>query len=372
MATARPPSALWPPSSQSSLPGRQQARQLALRQPLHARRPFRLRDRLEYRRRKLQRRQRAQRRDGDARILELMPSRQPRRRQIEQAGVVLIDQPAALLGRGPVLAGDPDRRAGARRRALDHRQRLARLRRDDRRHVALEDAGLLGRDLRDAVAEIVGVVERDRRDHGRERRSTTLVASSRPPSPTSSSSTSAGWRANSSSPAAVVISNTVIGAPALARSHSSNAARELLVRDQRALARRAEPEALVETHEMRRGVDMHAQARRLEDRAHERDGRALAVGAGDMDHRRQLALRMPERSQQPPHPIEREIDQLGMQRQQPRDDGIDRIDMCRASIPDHRERADDAHALAGAVRSSLCGSVATAAQRRRRARPAPW
>jgi hypothetical protein len=41
-----------------------------------------------------------------------------------------------------------------------------------------------------------------------------------------------------------------------------------------------------------------------------------------MDHRRQLAFRMPDRGQQPPHPIEREIDQLGMQRQEPRDDGI--------------------------------------------------
>ncbi len=68
---------------------------------------------------------------------------------------------------------------------------------------------------------------------------------------------------------------------------------------------------------------MHAQPGRFEDRAHEGDGRALAVGSGDMDDRRKLAFRMAERRQQPPHPIERKIDQLGMQRQQTLDDGID-------------------------------------------------
>ncbi len=68
---------------------------------------------------------------------------------------------------------------------------------------------------------------------------------------------------------------------------------------------------------------MHAQPGRFEDRAHERDGRALAVGAGDMDDRRKIAFRMPDRREQPPNAIEREVDQLGMQRQEPRDDGID-------------------------------------------------
>src|SRR5262245_63650605 len=98
---------------------------------------------------------------------------------------------------------------------------------------------------------------------------------------------------------------------------------EFLVRHQYALARPAQPEPLVEAHEMRRGINMHAQARRFEDRADERDGRALSIGPGDMNHRRQLAFRMPDRGQQPPHAIERKIDQLGVQREQPLDDGID-------------------------------------------------
>ena len=46
-------------------------------------------------------------------------------------------------------------------------------------------------------------------------------------------------------------------------------------------------DALMEVDEMRRGVDMHALAQRLRHGADEGDQRALAVGAGDMNHRRQ-------------------------------------------------------------------------------------
>src|SRR5690349_19341301 len=95
-----------------------------------------------------------------------MPAVELRRRQIEKAGIILINQAAALFRGGPVLAGDPDRRLHASGLALDHRKRLARLRRHDRRHLALEDAGLLRGDERDGVAEKLGVVERYRRDHG--------------------------------------------------------------------------------------------------------------------------------------------------------------------------------------------------------------
>ena len=69
---------------------------------------------------------------------------------------------------------------------------------------------------------------------------------------------------------------------------------------------------------------MHALLRRLEDGAHEGDGRTLAVGAGDMNHRRQLPLGMAERRQQPLDAIERQVDPLRMQRQQPRMNCADR------------------------------------------------
>ena len=111
----------------------------------------------------------AQRRNRRAGILELMAAIKFRRRQIEQPVAVLIDEPAAFLGRGPVLAGDVQRRAQPRRLPLDDGERLARLAGDDRRHVALENAGLLGGDLFERVAEKFAVIERQPRDDAGER-----------------------------------------------------------------------------------------------------------------------------------------------------------------------------------------------------------
>ncbi len=135
------------------------------REPLHARRPIGLGNSgLERFRSKLQLADGAQRGDGDPGILELVPPVELGRRKVEQAGVILIDEAPTLLGRHPVLARNPDRRLDARRLALDRYQRLARLRGHDRRHVRLENTGLLPRDLPDAVAEMFGMIERHRRD----------------------------------------------------------------------------------------------------------------------------------------------------------------------------------------------------------------
>src|SRR5665213_358415 len=76
---------------------------------------------------------------------------------------------------------------------------------------------------------------------------------------------------------------------------------------------------------MRRGIDMHTLTRGFQDRAQKSERRALAIGAGDMDRRRQLALRMIESRQQSLHALKREIDALGMQRGKPRDDSVNRL-----------------------------------------------
>ncbi len=87
----------------------------------------------------------------------------------------------------------------------------------------------------------------------------------------------------------------------------------------------AETEPFVETHEVRRGVDVHAISGSFQDAAHERDRRALAVGTGHVEHRRQALFWMVERRENAPHALERKIDPLGMQRQEPCDDGVDLI-----------------------------------------------
>ena len=84
--------------------------------------------------------------------------------------------------------------------------------------------------------------------------------------------------------------------------------------DDASAAFRAKPDALVEAHEMRRRVDVHLVAGRFERGAQECDGRAFAVRAGDMDHRRQLVLRPAETLQQPLDPPERQIDLARVER----------------------------------------------------------
>src|SRR5215468_9840578 len=79
-AIVRPPSTLWPPSSQSSPPGGTNA----------SRAPAAIRDTQGGNRR--------------PRIGELMAPEQAWRRQIEKSALVLIDQPAVFLAGDPFLA----------------------------------------------------------------------------------------------------------------------------------------------------------------------------------------------------------------------------------------------------------------------------
>ena len=119
------------------------------------------------------------------------------------------------------------------------------------------------------------------------------------------------------SPPRSSISNTVIGSPPLARSHSSQR-RTTVHRRKRAGLRQPDTEtkAFVEIHQMRRGVSVHAQARGFQNRAQEtrwsspcrwcrRYGRPAAACARDD----------PKPREQPLHAIERPGRSLGMQRQ---------------------------------------------------------
>src|SRR6188508_3168961 len=98
-----------------------------------------------------------------------MASVEPGRRQIEQTRFVLIDQPPSLLGRGPILACNPERRTEFAGLPLDRRESFAMLRGDYCRNTALEYAGLFGGNLFQGVAQKVGVIDRNARDDGRQR-----------------------------------------------------------------------------------------------------------------------------------------------------------------------------------------------------------
>ena len=67
---------------------------------------------------------------------------------------------------------------------------------------------------------------------------------------------------------------------------------------------------------------MNAVSRRFQHGAQIGDDGALAVGARDMDDRRQAALGMAQAFQQAPGAIERQVDDLGMETGQPLQDEI--------------------------------------------------
>ena len=66
-------------------------------------------------------------------------------------------------------------------------------------------------------------------------------------------------------------------------------------------------DALVEPDQMRAGEDVDAVTGRLQRRAEEGAGRALAVGSGDMENRRQMVLGTPEPIQQREDAFEPEL-----------------------------------------------------------------
>ena len=149
---------------------RQQCSKPAMRQPLHARRPIDARHAgLECGGGQFQA-ARAQRRDRRAGIFELVAAIKPRRRQIEKPVAVLIDEPAAFFGRGPVLAGDvtaaPCSRAAWRSiTASASRAWLATTAGTSRLRMPAFSAAICF----DGVAEKFAVVERQAGDDARQR-----------------------------------------------------------------------------------------------------------------------------------------------------------------------------------------------------------
>jgi len=78
----------------------------------------------------------------------------------------------------------------------------------------------------------------------------------------------------------------------------------------------ADAVALVPVDQMWRGVDVDALAGGLEQCPAKGGDRSLAVGAGDMDHRRQFFVRIAQNFQQPGDAVERQIKTLGVEPQE--------------------------------------------------------
>jgi hypothetical protein len=87
-----------------------------------------------------------------------------------------------------------------------------------------------------------------------------------------------------------------------------------LVANQFAAALRPDAEPLVPVDQVRRCMNVNLEALRLENGAAEGAGRPLAVCPGDVDHRRQLLMRVPQPLEQPGDAAERKVETLRMQR----------------------------------------------------------
>ena len=121
--------------------------------------------------------------------------------------------------------------------------------------------------------------------------------------------------------AAVVISKKVMGCAGVRRLAAGEGGGEA----GSGMSVAGEADALVEAGEVGGGVDVDAVAGALEAGAEHGDGRALAVGAGDVDHRRQAALGVAEGGEQALDAGEREVDDLGVERGQAVEDAVARL-----------------------------------------------
>ena len=261
------------------------------------------------------------RRDRDAGIAELVAAGEARARQVEEPVLVLEDQAAALGIGDPVAIAGKDRRAEPAGIRLDHVHHRSRLRRHHHRTAPLDDPGLLAGDLRQRVAEEFLVVHRDRRDR-RDQRIVDdvgrIVAAAEADLEEREVGRVIGEEEDGGGGGDLELRDR--GAAIDALDLEQRLDQRLLV-DEAPAAPPAEADALMEADEMRRGVDVRGLAGGLDHRAQECGGRALAVGAGDVDDRRHPALRVAELVHEHAHPVEREVDLARIERLEALEDG---------------------------------------------------
>ena len=111
----------------------------------------------------------------------------------------------------------------------------------------------------------------------------------------------------------------VIGAPSFGTSHSSKIVSNAFFR-----RGAVEHDAFVESHEMRRGIDMHPQSGGLRDRLHECDGGTLSIGAATWMTGGRNCSGLPRAASSVPAP-ETEIDQFRMKCSQSFKNGVSRM-----------------------------------------------
>ncbi len=218
----------------------------------------------------------------------------------------------------PLLTIGKDRRAQLGRRRLNHLHGLILLGADDNGHTAFDDAGLFARNRGQGVAKELLMVDRNRRDdrHGG----------------------CVDHVGRVQTPAQPDLEQRVIRRRAR-KGQQTRDGRDLEIGDVFATVLNVtfvqnfgqvilgnqftrQTDAFMKPCQMRRRIGVHGFPRTFQSRADHGLGRSLAVRARDMDHGRQVVLRIAKRTQQPPHPIQRQVNHLGVQPHHARQDYI--------------------------------------------------
>ena len=228
---------------------------------------------------------------------------------------MLAGEAHAGAGRGAAPLAPParQRRAEPKGAGLDDRFGFFRLRADDCGHGGFQNPGLLTGYCRDRVAKEGLVIERDWGNRGHSG-AEDYVGRVEPPAEPGLEQDHIGGRAGKGEKGRrrcdfeIGDRRPAIGALAF-----------LEQRNQRFLIDQApvEADAFMEADEMRLGECMHAMSARFEAGAQCGYRRSLAIGAGDVDDRRQPVLRITERRKQPLDAAERQIDQFRVQPAKP-------------------------------------------------------
>ncbi len=155
------------------------------------------------------------------------------------------------------------RRLQPRRLPLDHRKRLADLAGDHRRHRGFEDAGLLGGDFLDRVAQKFAVIERQPRDDARQRPLDDIGGVEPAAQPDFKQQNIGGMAREQQKPRGgldLEHGNRRIAVFGLTFGERRG---KLVIADEFAAVALSDAEALVEANEIGRGIDMHASYRPL-------------------------------------------------------------------------------------------------------------
>ena len=237
--------------------------------------------------------------------------------QVEREQIAFVAETRLLRDHLPLAAHAEQGRRELRRLGLDDLRTDLPLTADHRRRRALHDAGLLPGDAFELVAEKARMVVTDRRD-GRQNGldhvgAVEAAAHADLDDAELGRHAREGQERERGGDVEEGDRRVAVGLLALGQQLV-----EHVVLDQLA----GDADALVEAHEMRRGIDVDAIARGFGHGAQIGNERALAVGAGDMDQRRQFLFRRSKALQQPLDALQSEGDDPGMVAHQTLNDRI--------------------------------------------------